>query len=96
MALDTLIKVLFVYQSYQLHCKQNKLTRLYTQNIDGLEAQCTNLPKSKVVPVHGSMDRVACENCNSEMNFEEFCSKVRSQIKDITEKDPLAPAQCKM
>ena len=36
-----------------LHTKLGKLTRLYTQNIDGLELQ-TNLPKEKVVPVHGT------------------------------------------
>lgn len=36
-----------------LHTKTGKLTRLYQQNIDGLESQCTNLPREKVVMVHG-------------------------------------------
>jgi hypothetical protein len=37
-----------------LHTKTNKLTRLYTQNIDGLEDQCELLPHDKVVNVHGT------------------------------------------
>jgi len=39
-----------------LHAKTGKLVRLYTQNIDGLEDQCTQLPRDKVIAVHGSMD----------------------------------------
>jgi len=76
-----------------LHYKTNKLTRLYTQNIDGLEGHCKKLPKSKVIPVHGSMDRVACEICGTKMNFDEFCTLVQSQIKDISGKDIAAPLQ---
>lgn len=74
-----------------LHKKTGKLRRIYTQNIDGLEGQCTNLPAFKVIPVHGSMDKAKCEVCRSQMNFSEFCDKVRSQIKDITLQDPDAP-----
>lgn len=43
-----------------LHAKAGKLTRLYTQNIDGLDFQ-TSLPPELIVPVHGSMGSVACE-----------------------------------
>lgn len=43
-----------------LHTKAGKLTRLYTQNIDGLDFQ-TSLPAELIVPVHGSMGSVACE-----------------------------------
>ena len=42
-----------------LHTKLGKLTRLYTQNIDGLELQ-TQLPRDIVVPVHGTMAAAAC------------------------------------
>ena len=38
-----------------LHTQTNKLTRLYTQNIDGLDFQCKQLPSDKIVPVHGSI-----------------------------------------
>jgi NAD-dependent SIR2 family protein deacetylase len=76
-----------------LHEKTGKLTRLYTQNIDGLEGQCKKLPKESVIPVHGSMSRVACElpECKAEMDFDEFCDKIRSNIKDISGKDDTAP-----
>mmetsp|Transcript_8806 Transcript_8806/g.26384 ORF Transcript_8806/g.26384 Transcript_8806/m.26384 type:complete len:629 (-) Transcript_8806:91-1977(-) len=78
-----------------LHKKTGKLTRLYTQNIDGLEGQCGNLPREKVVSVHGSMDRAACELCGAETDFNTFCDDVRSRIKDITGQDSGAPTESK-
>ncbi|KAL9183377.1 hypothetical protein ACHAXT_005164 [Thalassiosira profunda] len=75
-----------------LHTKLGKLTRLYTQNIDGLEAQ-TALPAEKVVCVHGSMGAAACEVCGESVDFDSFCDKVRSNIKDITGQDPDAPRE---
>ena len=78
-----------------LHSKLGKLTRLYTQNIDGLELQCRNLPKDKVVTVHGSMGRAACELCETEVDFDEFCGSIRSSIKDISGMDTEAPAESK-
>ena len=74
-----------------LHAKTNKLARHYTQNIDGLEDQCTQLPSDKVIAVHGSMDRAECERCHSESDFHDFCDKVRAQIKDLSGNDPTAP-----
>jgi NAD-dependent SIR2 family protein deacetylase len=76
-----------------LASKTNKLTRVYTQNIDGLEGQCIMLPKEKVIPVHGSMDRVACEACGAEMDFTVFCQEIKTKIKDISQMDPGAPAE---
>ena len=78
-----------------LHTKLGKLTRLYTQNIDGLELQCKGLPKEKVVNVHGSMGQAACELCDTEVDFDEFCSKIRSSVKDITGQCVDAPAESK-
>ena len=76
-----------------LHSKTGKLTRLYTQNIDGLEDQCEALPSDKVVNVHGTMDRAECALCHSQVaDFDSFCQSVQTQIKDIHgEDDPLAP-----
>ena len=74
-----------------LHRKTNKLIRLYTQNIDGLEDQCNDLPRDKIVNVHGSMDQAECGMCRSEVDFETFCTNVRHKIKDITGTDPTAP-----
>ena len=76
-----------------LHAKTGKLVRLYTQNIDGLEDQCTQLPRDKVIAVHGSMDRAECANCGEETDFDEFCEKIQTQIKDLSEKDKTAPKE---
>ena len=73
-----------------LHKKTGKLMRLYTQNIDGLDFQC-DIPADKVVPVHGSIGRVACEGCGAPVEFDTFCDAVRSSIKDIYAADPAAP-----
>jgi NAD-dependent deacetylase sirtuin 2 len=75
-----------------LHTKLGKLTRLYTQNIDGLELQ-TAIPKKKVVNVHGTMGAAACELCGHTMDFDTFCGMVRSNIKDITGEDGDAPSK---
>ena len=75
-----------------LHTKLGKLTRWYTQNIDGLELQ-TSIPREKIVNVHGSMGAAACEVCGAEMDFDEFCSRVRTDIKDISGGDAEAPSR---
>jgi len=76
-----------------LHAKTGKLVRLYTQNIDGLEDQCSQLPRDKVIAVHGSMDRAECAACGEKSDFENFCHQVRHQIKDLAGKDPTAPRE---
>jgi NAD+-dependent protein deacetylase sirtuin 2 len=78
-----------------LHTKTGKLVRHYTQNIDGLEDQCTQLPRDKVIAVHGSMHRAECALCNGEANFDEFCDQVHYQIKDLSGKDQEAPKNSK-
>ena len=79
-----------------LHKKTGKLSRLYTQNIDGLESQCRYLPSEKVVGVHGSMHKASCEICGAEADFEQFCEDVRMNIKDISRQDPSAPPQSRV
>jgi NAD-dependent deacetylase sirtuin 2 len=64
-----------------LHQKTNKLTRVYTQNVDGLDSQC--LPRDKVVPVHGTNAQAACEGCGTEIDLAKFCKLVKTNIKDI-------------
>jgi NAD-dependent deacetylase sirtuin 2 len=83
-----------------------KLCRWYTQNIDGLEDACcggshsdgeqSSSPSSpltldQIIAVHGSMDRATCAVCRAEMNFGVFCQRIKTQIKDISGKDPSAP-----
>lgn len=76
-----------------LYVKTGKLTRLFTQNIDGLDYQCDSLPADKIVPVHGSIGRVACEACGAAHDLSSFCSAVRSNIKDIYGVDSGAPKE---
>jgi len=71
--------------------QKGKLVRLYTQNIDGLEDQCEGIGHENRIAVHGSMDEAVCASCDATMNFDVFCDKVRSQIKDISGKDTAAP-----
>lgn len=66
-----------------LHTKMNKLTRIYTQNIDGLQNQCDKIPADKIVSVHGSLSQASCEGCNEPMDYDEFCKAVETNIKDI-------------
>jgi len=61
--------------------------------MEGLEDQCTELPREKVIAVHGSMDRAECARCKSEADFNAFCDSVRDQIKDLSGKDPKAPSE---
>ena len=65
-----------------LHEKTGKLTRVYTQNIDGL-TNAVGLPDDKIVSVHGTISKVACENCKEGMDFDLFCNEVKAKIKDI-------------
>ena len=65
-----------------LHHKSNKLTRVYTQNIDGL-TNAVNLPKDKIVSVHGAICQAGCETCGQDIDFNLFCNEVESKIKDI-------------
>ena len=76
-----------------LHHKTGKLVRWYTQNIDGLEDQCTHLSTDQVICVHGSMDRAECARCEATQDFDNFCRRVQTQIKDLTMQDPTAPAE---
>jgi len=71
---------------------EGKLVRLYTQNIDGLEDQCEGIGHERRIAVHGSMDEAECATCGARMDFDLFCGMVKSQIKDITGRDPSAPA----
>lgn len=76
-----------------LHVKTDKLTRVYTQNIDGLDRQCDEIPSDKIVHVHGTIAQAACEGCGHDMDFDRFCELVQTNIQDIyqTEDSQEAP-----
>ena len=58
------------------------LTRLFTQNIDGLDFQ-TGTPLESIVPVHGTMGTVSCEACKTAYPYDDFRKQVQCNIKDI-------------
>lgn len=69
-----------------LHIKpDNKLTRIYTQNIDGLQGQCKGLPGSKIINVHGTISEAQCETCGTDADFDAFCDQVETKIKEIND-----------
>eukprot|EP00930_Biecheleria_cincta_P096670 TRINITY_DN88491_c0_g1_i1.p1 TRINITY_DN88491_c0_g1~~TRINITY_DN88491_c0_g1_i1.p1 ORF type:complete len:422 (+),score=69.85 TRINITY_DN88491_c0_g1_i1:59-1324(+) len=72
--------------------EEGLLTRIYTQNIDGLDYQ-TGLSPELVCNVHGSLGQVHCEYCGAGMPLDKFCSEVRAKIKDIYGIDDAAPAE---
>jgi NAD+-dependent protein deacetylase sirtuin 2 len=78
-----------------LYSKTKKLKCVYTQNIDGLDYQCDQIPKLIMIAVHGTIGEAACEGCGNEMNYDEFCTLVRNNIKDIYQQDDNAPTESK-
>ena len=61
---------------------EDKLARVFTQNIDGLDFEL-GLPDGLVIPVHGSMGAVSCEFCGASVPLGRFRDAVRTQIRDI-------------
>jgi len=76
-----------------LHKHTGKLSRIFTQNIDGLHEQCSEIPSEKIVAVHGTIGKAACEACGAKVDFNKFCNDVRRQIKDIYNIDQSAPKE---
>jgi NAD+-dependent protein deacetylase sirtuin 2 len=66
-----------------LNSKTNKLTRIYTQNIDGLDYQLDDIPRDKIVAVHGSIATASCEGCGKAADMADFCQQLQNNIKDI-------------
>ena len=51
------------------------LTRVYTQNLDSLEAQA-GIPADKVIAAHGNFDTARCIACRSEAPLESVKASV--------------------
>jgi NAD-dependent SIR2 family protein deacetylase len=59
-----------------------------------LDFQCTNIPLEKIVPVHGTIHRAACEGCGKGADYENFLSSSKNKKSKIyIKKDPSAPTQ---
>eukprot|EP00164_Ancoracysta_twista_P001107 GFYU01001450.1.p1 GENE.GFYU01001450.1~~GFYU01001450.1.p1 ORF type:complete len:356 (+),score=42.78 GFYU01001450.1:27-1070(+) len=74
----------------QLCHDKGLLTRVYTQNIDGLDF-CTDLPQDKIISVHGTMGEIKCEFCKIFYPMDDFRKDVTTKIKDIYNMDSEAP-----
>jgi NAD+-dependent protein deacetylase sirtuin 2 len=69
------------------------LRRLYSQNIDGLDGHA-GIPDEQLVNVHGTIGRASCEFCGNEYAYDEFCSAVRANIRNIYDpSDAEAPSE---
>uniref|UniRef100_A0A7S4SB83 Deacetylase sirtuin-type domain-containing protein n=2 Tax=Alexandrium monilatum TaxID=311494 RepID=A0A7S4SB83_9DINO len=69
------------------------LTRVLTQNIDGLH-QDAGVPEEKVTQIHGSIRTAKCTNCDHELPLSEFAEALRVHVRDIgaaADRDPAAP-----
>jgi len=64
---------------------KGKLSRVYTQNIDGLEA-ASGLPGSKVIEAHGTFTTAHCTSCGGGADIQE----VRATI--LADRDPVCPS----
>lgn len=87
---DELWKATASHKFLELLHAHGKLSRLFTQNIDGLDYQ-TAIPRDKICPVHGTIRQVACEACGTPMDFDRFCDELQAGVKDIYGMDPSAP-----
>jgi len=64
---------------------KNKLRRVYTQNIDGLETTA-GVSKDNLVHAHGTMHTCSCMKCKKPGNIEEFEKAILT--------DPIEPLYC--
>ena len=84
-------KATIAHRFAELLHQHGKLTRLYTQNIDGLDYQ-TAVPADMIVPVHGTIGKVQCEKCGADQHHGQFCDAVKQNVRDIYNVDESAPA----
>ena len=64
--------------------EKNKLSRVYTQNIDGLEVEA-GLSQDKIIEAHGTFSSAACTNCERKADI----SDVKREI--MMDRDPVCP-----
>lgn len=77
--------------------KKGLLLRVYTQNIDGLDYMM-DLPEEKLVSVHGTITKVACEFCGApgpeNGSIKAFAELVKKNIRNIYDpNDETAPKE---
>ena len=85
-------KATIAHRFAELLHSRGKLTRVYTQNIDGLDYQCS-VPADRIVPVHGTMGKVQCEKCGADQDYDSFCDAVEHNVRDIYRTNDSAPSR---
>lgn len=74
-----------------LHDVRGSLTRLYSQNIDGLDVQL-GIPHERVIHPHGSIGVAECEVCKFAVDdFSTFAREVEEKVRDIYGEGPAGP-----
>lgn len=63
-----------VHQFMKFLDDRGLLRRIYTQNIDGLEAKA-GIPKDKIIQVHGTMESFTCDACGNKWDSSSTSSK---------------------
>jgi len=61
---------------------QGHLSRLYTQNIDGLD-KALGIPDEKIINFHGCLHDISCEFCKTPYDKVKFLGEVKTKIKNI-------------
>ena len=57
---------------------KNKVQRIYTQNVDGLDEEA-GIPEAKLIHAHGSFRSGTCMKCDTKYSFEWMQSKFKFQ-----------------
>jgi len=66
-----------VHYFIRMLLEKNRLLRLYTQNIDGLEAMA-GIPEEKIVAAHGTFTQAACVSCGESAPISEIKEHIMS------------------
>lgn len=59
----------FSHMALSQLCKAGKITRIYTQNIDGLEEKA-GIPEDKIIYCHGNLKTAKCCECGKQYDIE--------------------------
>eukprot|EP00672_Neobodo_designis_P019282 CAMPEP_0174833142 /NCGR_PEP_ID=MMETSP1114-20130205/4057_1 /TAXON_ID=312471 /ORGANISM="Neobodo designis, Strain CCAP 1951/1" /LENGTH=360 /DNA_ID=CAMNT_0016067013 /DNA_START=39 /DNA_END=1117 /DNA_ORIENTATION=- len=79
--------------------ERSVLRRVFTQNIDGLDHAVGGIAEERIVNVHGTICKCACELCGAPGpdggSIAWLAAQTKTHIKDIYGTDPSAPAESK-
>lgn len=86
-------KITLSHLFHSLLERHDKLNKVMTQNIDGLDYIGGLTSTSNILNVHGSLAEIGCEFCGMPQDKAKFIKDMQSKIKDIYNIDVNAPTQ---